>query len=329
MQKLKIGVIGTGHLGKIHIKCIQELQELDLVGFYDNDPNTAEEVNKKLNAAAWTVMEELIDQCDIIDIVTPTPTHFEIAKYCIAKDKHIFIEKPITQTVEEAEKLLIMQNQKPQLKIQVGHVERFNPAFLSVQPIKMKPKFIEVHRLAQFNPRGTDVSVVLDLMIHDLDILLKIVDSPIHSVIADGVAIVSPCEDICNARIEWENGCVANVTTSRLSIKNMRKFRIFQPDAYISIDFLKKESQIISLHDENPNKDGNIMPLETASGQKYIEIDMPEVKENNAIREELFSFYQAIVLNEQPQVSIEQATKALSLAWDILNIAEKRRKKNN
>jgi predicted dehydrogenase len=316
---LKIGLLGVGHLGKIHLKCIQASEALELVGFYDPDPTTAQKVAETFNTKAFTSFEALLEAVEAVDIVTPTTTHFELAKKAAEHGKHIFIEKPLTHTVAEAE-LLKEIVQKQGVKVQIGHVERFNPAFLSLGETKITPMFIEAHRLATFNPRGTDVSVVLDLMIHDIDLILHLVKSEIKQIHASGVAIVSASPDIANARIEFENGCVANLTASRMSLKQMRKVRLFQPDAYISLDFLEKKSQIISLLDENTEgvDFSTLMPLETARGTKWVDIKMPEPVAVNAIQMELETFADSILHNSDIKVTIEDGYRALKVAHQII-----------
>jgi predicted dehydrogenase len=316
---LKIGLLGVGHLGKIHLKCIQASETLELVGFYDPDPTTAQNVSETFNTQAFSSLEALLDAVDAVDIVTPTTTHFELAKKAAEHGKHIFIEKPLTHTVEEA-RILKEIVKKQGVKVQIGHVERFNPAFLSLGNTKITPMFIEAHRLATFNPRGTDVSVVLDLMIHDIDLILHLVKSEIKQIHASGVAIVSASPDIANARIEFENGCVANLTASRMSLKQMRKVRLFQPDAYISLDFLEKKSQIISLLDENTEgvDFSTLMPLETARGTKWIDIKMPEPIQVNAIQMELETFADSILHNSDIKVTIEDGYRALKVAHQII-----------
>lgn len=318
---LKIGVLGAGHLGKIHLKCIQLASDkLELVGFYDADPKNAEKVSESLGVTAFKDIESLIDAVDIVDIVTPTTTHFYLAKRAIQKGKHIFIEKPITHTVEEAEQLLEL-TQKHGVKVQVGHVERFNPALLAIDAKELNPKFIEAHRLAIFNPRGTDVSVVLDLMIHDIDIILSVIKSEVVSIHANGVAVVSPTPDIANARLEFANGAVANITTSRISMKQMRKVRLFQKDAYISLDFLEKQAQVIRMFDKDDgavSQLDNLMELQTADSTKYIHIDMPPIEPSNAIKMELETFADSIENNTRPKVSIEDGYNALKVAYGII-----------
>lgn len=322
---LKIGVLGAGHLGKIHLKCIQLASDhLELIGFYDTDSANAKKVSSELSIKAFDDIDQLIDAVDIVDIVTPTTTHYELAKRVITKGKHLFIEKPITHTVEEAEELLQLSGEY-QVKVQVGHVERFNPALLALNADQLNPKFIEAHRLAIFNPRGTDVSVVLDLMIHDIDIILSMIDSEVSQISANGVAVVSPTPDIANARIEFKNGAVANVTTSRISMKQMRKVRLFQKDAYINLDFLEKQAQVIRMFDKEDKevqKLDNLMELQTPDSTKYIHIDMPPIEPINAIKMELETFAESIEQNKRPRVSIEDGYKALKVAYDIIHEIE-------
>jgi predicted dehydrogenase len=318
---LKIGVLGAGHLGKIHVKLILELPAIfQLVGFYDPNDNNAQATINQFGIKRYDSVEALLHEVDCIDIVTPTLAHYEAAVAAIKKSIHVFVEKPITQTIEEGNSLLKLANEAD-IKVQVGHVERFNPAFLKALPNIQNPMFIETHRLAQFNPRGTDVPVVLDLMIHDLDIILSIVKSDIKRITASGVAVVSDTPDIANARIEFNNGCVANLTASRISLKNMRKTRIFQKDNYISIDFLNKKLDMMKLEDLV----GEAAPLdvvfELGNGKKTkkIHFDQPEIENTNAIKEELISFHQAITENKAPIVSIEDGLRALEVANQILD----------
>ncbi len=246
-MKLKIGVLGAGHLGKIHMNCLLQLpDDYEIVGFYDPSPEKANEAHERFGLSGFDSIESLIEACDVIDIVTPTLSHFECATAALRSFRHVFIEKPITNTLDEARVLMSMA-EEASVKVQVGHVERFNPAFRAARSYLAKPLFIEAHRLAEFNPRGTDVSVVLDLMIHDLDILLSVTGANVRQVSASGVAVVSETPDIANARLEFDNGCVANLTASRISLKNMRKVRFFQRDAYIAVDFLKRESEIVRM----------------------------------------------------------------------------------
>lgn len=324
---LKIGVLGTGHLGKIHLKCIQLAQETyELVGFFDPDDKTAQQIAETFGIKRFEHLNELLEAVDVVDIVTPTTTHFALASQAIRAGKHIFIEKPLTRTIEEAEALVALSHQHG-VKVQVGHVERFNPALLALEDMQLDPMFIEAHRLAVFNPRGTDVSVILDLMIHDLDIVLSMVKSPVKFISASGVAVVSDSPDIANARIEFENGCVANLTASRISLKQMRKVRLFQRDAYISLDFLEKQAQIVRLFEADaPNlpADANLMELDTNQGKKMIHAYMPEIEPVNAIKMELETFAQSIEQNKTPRVPIEDGYNALKVAQDILEEIERR-----
>jgi len=319
---LKIGVIGAGHLGKIHLKILSNLKdEYEVIGFYDSDKENAKIVNRSLRIKSFKSIELLIQEVDIIDIVSPTISHFDCASLAIRSNKHVFIEKPITQTVLEAEKIMKLAREAG-VKVQVGHVERFNPAFKSVEDLINQPLFIESHRLTEFNSRGTDVPVVLDLMIHDIDIIIKLVNSPVKNVQASGVAIISDTPDICNARIEFNNGCVCNLTASRISLKNMRKTRIFQQDAYISVDYLEKKTEIIKIKNIKPTDDIDplaiILQVGKGKRKKQIYFENTNVEDSNAIEEELISFAKSINENIEPEVSIADGLRALELAYKIL-----------
>lgn len=316
---LNIGVLGAGHLGKIHIKLLKESKLYNLVGFYDPNSNATKAIEDEFNIKSFSTIEDLLSEVDVVDIVTPTLSHFKCAEKAIKQSKHVFIEKPITNTVDEAKKLIVL-SQEANVQVQVGHVERFNPAFKSALPYCKHPMFIETHRLAQFNPRGTDVSVVLDLMIHDLDIILSVVNSNIKKISASGVAVVSDTPDIANARLEFDNGCVANLTASRISLKNMRKTRLFQKDAYISIDFLEKTTEVVRLQNVVGEPDPLSITIELGEnkGMKEIYFEKPTVKPNNAIKEELESFANSIQNNTTPLVSIHDGYKALDVAHKIV-----------
>ena len=316
---LKVGVLGAGHLGKIHLKLLQQSSKYELIGFYDPSKENSEKVAQEFGYKPFDDIESLINSVDVVDIVTPTLSHFDCAKMAIEKGCHIFIEKPITNTVLEAEAVKTLASQK-HVKGQVGHVERFNPAFTAVKNAIDIPMFIETHRLAEFNPRGTDVPVVLDLMIHDIDIILSVVKSKIKNIHASGVSVISDTPDIANARIEFENGCVANLTASRISMKNMRKTRFFQRDAYISVNFLSKESEIVRMKDAPKNPDEFAMILQNAEGvKKQIYFENPSVKPNNAILDELESFAEAIENDTRPVVTLKDGTKALRVAQQIMD----------
>jgi len=315
---LKAGVIGAGHLGKIHLKLLNQSEKYQLIGFYDSDTIASKKISDELGYKSFPSMEALIEACDVIDVVTPTIHHFECAKKVVEAGKHLFIEKPITQTVEEAEKLLVLASEN-NVKGQVGHVERFNPAFMAVRDKFENPMFIEAHRLAEFNPRGTDVPVVLDLMIHDIDAILSVVDSEVKNVYSSGVSVISETPDIANARIEFENGCVANLTASRISMKKMRKARFFQKDAYISVDFLEKQCEVVKMKDAPKDPDDFAMILTNAEGvKKQIYFDNPEIQVNNAILDELDTFADAIVNNTTPVVTLQQGTNALKVAMQVI-----------
>jgi predicted dehydrogenase len=317
---LKIGVFGAGHLGKIHLRLLKELKhEFELVGFFDPNDAAAEQIVNEFEIKRYTQASDLIELVDCVDVVTPTIAHFDIASQALRKSKHVFIEKPVTETLEEARALMELAREA-NVKVQVGHVERFNPAFQAAIPYFKKTMFIETHRLAQFNPRGTDVPVVLDLMIHDLDIILTVVNSGVKRVSASGVAVVSDTPDITNARIEFDNGCVANLTASRISMKNMRKSRFFQKDAYISVDFLTKELEVVRMEDVDgePNPLDIVFDLGAGKPVKKIFFDKPEINEVNAIKEELRTFHEAIVQDKMPIVPLEDGFRALDVAQKIM-----------
>jgi len=313
---LKIGVLGAGHLGKIHIKLLQQIPAWKLIGFFDPSDENAAKAIELYGIKRFNSVEELLAEVDAVDIVTPTLSHYNCAIQAINAGKHVFIEKPLTNTAEEAEKLM-NAIEKTNLKGMVGHVERFNPAFLAAKDKVTNPMFIETHRLATFNPRGTDVSVVLDLMIHDLDVVLSLVKSKVKSVAANGVAVLSDTPDIANARISFENGCVANVTASRISVKNMRKSRFFRNDSYISIDFLEKKAEIVALSETQHE---NALELDTGKGEKkYITFNFPDVEEVNSIKLELELFAEAIVEDKETEVTLADGYKALKLAYQIMD----------
>lgn len=317
---LKIGVVGAGHLGKIHIRLLLELSDkFEFVGFYDQHKENAQKVSEEFGITAFDTLEDLLKKVDCVDIVTPTLSHFDTAAKALRLSKHVFIEKPVTETVDEAKELLNLKHEAG-VKVQVGHVERFNPAFQAAKPYLTNPMFIETHRLAQFNPRGTDVPVVLDLMIHDLDIILSVVKSGIKRISASGVAVVSDTPDIANARIEFDNGCVANLTSSRISMKNMRKSRFFQKDAYISVDFLEKEMEVVRMKEVEGEPDPFDVVFDMGNGKpvKKVYFDRPNIEPTNAIKEELSTFYDSIVNDTTPIVSLDDGYRALDVAQQIM-----------
>jgi len=321
MQKpLKIGVIGAGHLGKIHLKLINEVSELDLIGVFDTDEETRKAAATNFNCTAYSDAEALIAMCDVIDVVSPTLSHYEYVKMALKAGKPTFVEKPLCDSVEKAAELVKLSDEA-EVQVQVGHVERFNPAMLAVNKMDFSPLFIEAHRLAAFNPRGTDVAVILDLMIHDIDIILNLVQSNVKKIQANGVAIISKTPDIANARIEFDNGCVANLTASRVSMKKMRKMRIFQRDAYISLDFLEKKSQVIRLSDKDLQN--GMTPFEIETGdlyeKKYIYVEQPPIEEVNSIKKELELFAKSIINGTDTVVNIHDGFKALDVAYQILS----------
>jgi predicted dehydrogenase len=313
---LKVGVFGVGHLGKFHLNNWNEIDGIKLVGFYDPDEKSAREVTEKYGIKRYKDPAALMNACDVVDVVAPTTVHFEVVKMAILKSKHVFVEKPLANTMDEAKEILKLAKEA-NIKFQVGHVERFNPAFLAVKDHANNPMFIEVHRLAQFNPRGTDVSVILDLMIHDIDIILSLVKSNVKNVHANGVNVLSDTPDIANVRIEFDNGCVANLTSSRISMKKMRKMRLFQKDSYISIDFLDKKTEIIK-YKTPEDKDVFTFDIETKHGKKTIAISAPVIKENNAIKMELESFVNAINNNKTTTVTEIDGYRAMEVAHIIL-----------
>ena len=316
---LKVGVLGAGHLGKIHLRLLEQSKKYELIGFYDQDTINAKKVAEEFGYKLFASIDDLIDAVEVVDIVTPTLSHFDCAKKAIEKGCHIFIEKPIAKTVLEAEAIRTLASQY-HVKGQVGHVERFNPAFIAAKGMIDNPMFIETHRLAEFNPRGTDVPVVLDLMIHDIDIILSVVKSKVKNVYASGISVISDTPDIANARIEFENGCVANLTASRISMKNMRKSRFFQKDAYISVDLLEKKAEVVRMKDVPENPDEFAMILQNAEGvKKQIYFDNPEVENNNAILDELETFADAIINKTEPIVSLRNGTDALRVAQMVID----------
>jgi predicted dehydrogenase len=319
-RKLNVGVIGVGHLGSLHAKMYAGIESAHLVGLFDVDSARANERAREYNCKAFASVEELLDAVDALSVTTPTTLHHEIASEAIKRGKHVFIEKPITTTIDEAKDLLEL-SRKQNVKIQVGHIERFNPALLALEKYQIRPMFVESHRLAQFNPRGTDVAVVLDLMIHDIDIILSLVQSNVKHIQANGVAVVSDTADIANARIQFENGCVANVTASRISQKKMRKMRLFQRDAYISVDFSDGVAEVFRLVDEDDESAKHTMRLGAITQgkvQRKIVYEQPEIKDVNALKYELELFIDAVLHDKQPPVTGEEGLQALQVAQQIV-----------
>lgn len=315
-EPLKVGVIGAGYLGKFHIENWKSIADAKLVGFYDPDQANAIAVSDKYELYCFESGEDLIEQCDVVDIAAPTDHHAYWCEKAIKKGKHVFVEKPLTASMEEARHIVELTRESG-IRLQVGHVERFNPALLAVQDLDLHPMFIEVHRLAQFNPRGTEVSVILDLMIHDIDIILSIVKSGVKNISASGVAVLTDTPDIANVRIEFDNGCVANLTSSRISMKKMRKIRLFQKDAYIGIDFLEKKAEVIKLKGTEDEKSFSF-DIDTPAGKKTIAISTPPIPQVNAIQKELESFIASIRNQTRPIVSEMDGLLAMEVAHQIL-----------
>jgi len=314
---LRIGIIGTGHLGKFHISNWKEIDGIELTGFYDPSDQAANEVIEKFGLTRFDDLDNLLDQVDAVDVITPTQFHFPVCSAALRKSKHVFVEKPMANDMEEARALLKLVSEA-KVKFQVGHVERFNPALIALGDRKLEPMFIEVHRLAQFNPRGTEVSVILDLMIHDIDIVLHLVKSGIKQISASGVSVMTETPDIANVRIEFLNGCVANLTSSRISMKKMRKMRLFQKDAYIGIDFLDKKTEVIRMMTEQEDPGAFSFEIETPNGSKTIVVENPQVSVQNAIKAELTAFKDSIFNNAPTVVSEVDGFQAMEVAHQIL-----------
>ena len=318
--RLKIGIVGVGHFGSVHAKVMAQ-SKFDFVGFYDISEETSQKVSEELGIKAFDSLDDLLREVDAVDIVVPTHSHYEVASKTIAAGKHTFIEKPVTNKPENALKIKELAEEYG-VKVQVGHIERFNPAFLAVKDNIDTPMFIELHRLGAFHPRNKDVPVVLDLLIHDIDIVLKVVKSNVKDIHASGVAVVSDSPDITNARIEFENGCVANMTSSRISLKKMRKHRLFQPNAYVTIDFLEKKSELVKLKELDKDPDDPfalVMDMGDGRPKKQIFFESPEIEENNALIEEFNSFHDSIINDTTPEVSIDDGYNALKLACEIMD----------
>jgi predicted dehydrogenase len=314
---LKVGLFGVGHLGKFHLNNWKEIEGVKLVGFYDPNDETAKEVVAQYQLKRFSDADKLIDACDAVDIIAPTNHHFALCEKAIRKGKHVFVEKPLAHTIDEG-RLLVNMAKEANIKMQVGHVERFNPAYMAVKDLNLNPMFIEVHRLAQFNPRGTEVSVILDLMIHDIDIILSLVKSDVKNIVANGVAVMTDTPDIANVRMEFNNGCVANLTSSRISMKKMRKMRLFQKDSYIGIDFLDKKAEVIKLQQADDKK-AFTFEIETSQGKKKIAVANPVIEQTNAIKMELEAFVDSINNNKQTVVSEIDGFLAMEVAHQILD----------
>jgi predicted dehydrogenase len=324
MNKLNVGVIGTGHLGKLHVKMFNEIDNCNLIGIYDSDDAQAKLVSGEFNVKVFDSVDSLLKNVDAVSIAATTIAHYDLAKQCLNTGKHIFIEKPITATIPQAEEIVELA-ESLKLNLQVGHIERFNPALISMEKYIFDPKFIQTDRLAHFNPRGTDVAVVLDLMIHDIDIILSLIKSQVKNIEASGVAVVSDNIDIANARIQFENGAVANVTSSRISQKKMRKMRIFQRDGYVSLDFITGESEVYRLLPVDQNVDPNFLSfgeIGVGKKKKRLVYEQPVQKEINALKYELQLFPDSILKNKEPVVSGADGLRALKIAKIIIDKIE-------
>lgn len=324
--RITVGVVGVGHLGRLHTMQLREVPEARLVGIYDRDASRAAAVGGEFDVPVFADLDDLLAVVDAVSIVTPTTDHFETARRALAAGCHLFIEKPITPTLAEADALIDLARAAGR-KVQVGHIERFNPAILALEPLNINPLFIEAHRMANFNPRGTDVAVVMDLMIHDIDLILSFVKSPVVQVDASGMSVISPTEDMANCRLQFENGCVANVTASRISARKMRKMRFFQPNAYISVDFLEGMSEVYYLErDDWRVGEGNLAfslgQIELGAEKKEIRYTRLEKADVNPLRHELQRFCRAVLEDREPPVTAEDGRRALRVAQRILESIE-------
>lgn len=318
LAHIRIGIVGTGHLGRYHIECLQKIEGFELAGFYDKDPERSDLIADKYGISLYQNYDRLLEEADAICIVTPTSTHYEIGKQAIEAGKHLFIEKPLTSDPASSSALAGMLRDAG-LVGRVGHIERYNPAFLSAKKFGLhEPVFIEAHRLAPFNPRGLDVPVVLDLMIHDIDIVLSIIQSEVDHIEANGVGVAGKSADICNARITFQNKAVANLTASRISLKQMRKLRLFQRDQYMAIDFLNHEVQVVKLLQDEPT-DLISMKMDLPDGTRWIAADSPDIQKHNALEMELREFLQAIQNSSEKGVTFDDGAKAVEVAHQIMD----------
>jgi predicted dehydrogenase len=323
-EKVRIGVVGVGHLGKSHARLLKQIASANLVGVYDIDLTRANEIAAELNVTAFTSIDEMVKMVEAVSIVTPTSTHYDLGSTFIRENKHCFIEKPLASTVREAEIICELARER-KLKIQVGHIERFNPAVLALSHLKLEPMFVESHRLAQFKPRALDVAVVLDLMVHDIDLILNFVKSPVASVDASGVGVVSETVDIANARIKFKNGAVANLTSSRISQRQMRKMRLFQRDAYISLDFAEGIAEVYRAlkPDEFPSVGINLGTIGVGKLSRIVTYEQPETPQVNSLKMELEFFLNSIIKDTPTAVSAEDGVEVLRVADTIIGQIEK------
>jgi predicted dehydrogenase len=305
-KRLRVGVVGVGYLGKFHAQKYSHMPEVELVGVVDIDAQRAEEVARQMDTQAFTDYRKLLEQVDAVSVVVPTPDHFTVSMDFLNRDVDVLIEKPITTSLAQADELIRVSEDRG-LIVQIGHLERYNPAVIALRDYIKQPMFIESHRLSIFKPRCTDVSVVLDLMIHDIDIILNFVKSEVREIRAAGVPVISGQVDIANARLEFDCGCVANVTASRISLKNQRKTRLFQKDAYISVDFASR--QITVIH-RNAEKRGGLIP--------GMEVEQLSFTESDVLEDELTAFVSNVISRRAPRVSARVGRDALGVALDIM-----------
>ena len=315
-NSIQIGVVGVGHLGNFHVKQLSKIPEVDISGIFDINIDTAKKISQDYSIPLYSDLESLFEFSNAVSIVTPTSSHYEVANKALDFNCHIFIEKPITDNLDHA-KLLLKKSKQRKKIIQVGHIERFNPAFIALEKIDLMPHFIELHRLAPFNPRGNDVPVILDLMIHDLDIVLSVVQSDIKDIKAKGVKVITNTVDIANARIEFENKCVVNLTASRISQKEMRKMRLFQKDHYITVDFHKCILEEYKVHSKKENIPNNNIIEIGKENKKYILYKKPKIEKLDALRSELKHFINSIQNNNNPKTDGTSAVYALEVALEI------------
>ena len=317
-DSLKVGVVGVGHLGQHHVKHYAALKCADLVGVFDTDSKKGQTISKRHNITAFKSMDAFLEKINAVSIVTPTCDHAAIAETCIVAGKHIFIEKPITQTLDEADHILALA-EKHGVLVQVGHIERLNPALLALKPYRVKPKFIEIQRLAPYRTRGTDVPVVLDLMIHDIDILLSLVDSPVKTIRATGLSILTTSVDIAHARLRFENGTVASILSSRVAKDMVRKLKVFQRDLYATIDLLQGLTEIYKVINQPEDDSDALMtvPFEYDGTERFIAYEKPSVTNGDALKMELENFIKSIQGKEQPVVSGKAGRDALKVAIEI------------
>ena len=324
IKPINIGVIGVGHLGIHHVKHYANISNVNLLGIYDPDVKRSNYVAKKYKVVAFQSLKKLIKNVDALSIVTPTPNHYETAKLCIENKKHVFIEKPITVTLKEANKLLDLSKNNSTL-IQVGHIERLNPALMALEPYYINPKFIEIQRLAPYTARGTDVPVVLDKMIHDIDILLSIVKSEVESLKATGMSIITDSLDMAHARIKFKNGATASLMSSRIAQNDVRKIKIFQKNLYSTIDLLKESTEIYKV-EQNKNCESDVLKFakfQRNGKKKFISYMKPKINKHDALELELRNFSNSVLGKEKPIVDGKSGTDALAIALDIQKIIKK------